>query len=288
MWSHPGKDSEELKIVYFPFLERWHNCFCFWQIMVLYFSTLLRKCKYTSKNYFVLAVHVFMVCLHVTINHMYYVSKNQLCAFFGPAIEIPCCNYLSLLLSYTVGLLLAVLCSYCTKIVTLFLFFFNRLLLVTWTRSLMSTIIQWKRCAINFALVKGLMPNFLNFFWSSRLEAWNAFINTNVLSFEQWKNCLCNSLLYTRCKKQIHLVEESTKRKIQQVSFWSVIFEFLFLSPSLSPKMTILIKAHSCIPWVEPTCYINLQTLKSSQPFLKNVRWCCICVAVKVSRKSPV
>ena len=167
----------------------------------------------------------------------------------------------------------------------------------------------------------------------SRLEAWNAFINTNVLSFEQWKNCLCNSLLYTRCKKQIHLVEESTKRKIQQVSFWSVIFEFLFLSPCCnslletrnksiprkvtlgaigqnwpaslvnrqmectssanlrtahSPKMTILIKAHSCIPWVEPTCYINLQTLKSSQPFLKNVRWCCICVAVKVSRKSPV
>ena len=77
-----------------------------------------------QKNYFVLAVHVFMVCLHVTINHMYNVSKNQLCAFFGPAIEIPCCNYLSLLLSYTVGLLLAVLCSYCTKIVTLFLFFF--------------------------------------------------------------------------------------------------------------------------------------------------------------------
>ena len=180
MWSHPGKDSEELKIVYFPFLERWHNCFCFWQIMVLYFSTLLRKCKYTSKNYFVLAVHVFMVCLHVTINHMYNVSKNQLCAFFGPAIEIPCCNYLSLLLSYTVGLLLAVLCSYCTKIVTfLFFFFFNRLLLVTWTRSLMSTIIQWKRCAINFALVKGLLPNFFNFFWSSKQNLYKPKERTN-------------------------------------------------------------------------------------------------------------
>lgn len=121
------------------------------------------------------------------------------------------------------------LCSYLTKIFTLY-FFFNRLLLVTWTRSLMSTIIRWKRCVINFALLKGQLPYFY-FFWSSRLKAWNAFINTNVLSFEQWKNCLCNSLLYTRCKKQIHLVDKSTKRKIQQVSFWSVIFEFVFMSP---------------------------------------------------------